>query len=511
MRKQWFQSLLMRRAVIILILLVELASFIFLIAADTLYSDIASIIFRVISVIVALYVVSKNEKGGYRLIWVFLILMLPVFGGILYVFLNFQMSSNYYSKNLDEVVNETKHYLGTKSAAKYKLGQEYPAFLKNAEYLEKTEHFPLYRNTDTKYLSPGEAAWPVLLEKLRTAQKYIFMEYFTIGEGEFWESILEILKEKAAEGVTVRIMYDDIGCFLSLPSDYPDYLSSLGIECQIFNPFRPFFTTIQNNRDHRKITSIDGKIAFCGGMNLSDEYVNRKERFGYWKDSVVMVEGEAAWSLTCFFLQIWQALSSKMEDFLEYYPWKNAPCPVVGEGYVQPYNDIPIDSEHVSENVYMHMITAAEKSIYISTPYLILDENMITALCLAAKSGIDVRIVTPSKYDKWMIHQATRCYYRDLVEAGVRVYEYTPGFMHSKTVVVDDKAAIVGSVNWDYRSLYLHFESAVFMCGTSTVNDVREDLLQSFEVSDEVLPEELNYHRGWSLFRLILRLVAPIF
>ena len=511
MRKQWFQSLLMRRAVIILILLVEIASFIFLVTAGTLYSDIASILFRIISVIVALYVVSKNEKSGYRLVWVFLILMFPMFGGVLYVFLNSQMSSNAYNKNLADVVEQTKEQLILNEEVKAEMAKDFPVYLKNAEYLESTQHFPIYKHTNTQYLSPGEVFWPVLLEKLRSAEKYIFMEYFTIGEGEFWNSILEILREKAASGVKVRIMYDDMGCFLSLPSDYPQYLSSLGIECQIFNPFRPFFTTIQNNRDHRKITSIDGKIAFCGGLNLSDEYVNKKERFGYWKDSAVMVEGEAAWSLTCFFLQIWQALASKTEDFRDYYPWSEKNCEIEGEGFVQPYNDIPIDSEHVGENVYMNMITSAEKSIYISTPYLILDENMITALCLAAKSGIDVRIVTPSKYDKWMIHMATRSYYRDLVNAGVHVYEYTPGFMHSKTVVVDDKAAIVGSVNWDYRSLYLHFESAVFMCGTKTVNAVREDLLKSFEESDEVMQQELNYHRGWSLFRLILRLIAPIF
>ncbi|MBO4926996.1 MAG: cardiolipin synthase [Clostridiales bacterium] len=511
MRKKWFQSLLMRRAVIILILLVEIASFIFLVVAGTFYSDIASILFRVISVIVALYVVSKNDKGGYRLVWVFLILMFPVFGGVLYVFLNFQMSTDYYIRSLDEVVTSTKHKLVCKEEVKEQMQKEFPAFLKGAEYLERVQHFPVYQHTKTQYLSPGEAFWPVLLEKLRSAEKYIFMEYFTIGEGEFWNSILEILKEKARNGVIVRILYDDMGCFLTLPADYPDYLKSLGIDCRVFNPFRPFFTTIQNNRDHRKITSIDGKIAFCGGVNLSDEYVNRKERFGYWKDSALMVEGEAAWSLTCFFLQIWQTQETSREDLDIYRPWKDEPCPIPDDGFVQPYNDIPLDSENVGESVYMHMITAAEKSIYISTPYLILDENMISALCLAAKSGIDVRIVTPSKYDKWMIHMATRSYYRDLVNAGVHVYEYAPGFMHSKTVVVDDKAAIVGSVNWDYRSLYLHFESAVCMCGTNTVHDVQKDLLHSFEVSDEILPAELNYHRGWSLFRLILRLIAPIF
>lgn len=510
MHKQWFQSLLMRRAVIILILLVEIASFIFLCVAGTIYSDVASILFRILSVIVALYVVSKNDKGGYRLIWVFLILMFPVFGGVLYVFLNFQMSTNYYAKNLDEIVKSTEKEFRVDPSVREELAEVHPTYVKNVDYLEKNLHFPLYRNTDVKYLSPGEQFWPVFLEKLQTAEKYIFLEYFTIGEGKFWESILEVLKEKVKQGVKVRIMYDDMGCFLSIPSDYPQYLQSLGIECKVFNKFRPFFTTIQNNRDHRKITSIDGRIAFCGGLNLSDEYVNEKERFGYWKDSAVMLEGEGAWSLTAFFLQMWSGVTEQTEHFDDYYPWKEKSCEIRCDGFVQPYSDIPIDNEYVGENVFMNMITSAEKSIYISTPYLILDEDLIEALCLAAKSGIDVRIVTPSKYDKWMIHQATRSYYRELVRAGVHVFEYTPGFMHAKNVVVDDKEAIVGSINWDYRSLYLHFECATWMCDNDAVHDVNNDMLQCFEVSDEVLPEELSYHKIWSLFRLILRLISPI-
>ena len=314
MRKQWFQSLLMRRAVIILILLVEISSFIFLVVAGTIVSEVAAIIFRVLSIIVALYVVSKNDKGGYRLIWVFLILMFPVFGGVLYVFINSQMISNRYAKNLDEVIRASQDQFTLDPSLKEELREKFPVYARSVDYLENVQKFPVYKNTDTKYLSPGEAFWPVFLEKLKTAEKYIFLEYFTIGGGKFWDSVLEILKEKAANGVLVRIMYDDMGCFLSLPSEYPDYLKSLGIECKVFNPFRPFFTTIQNNRDHRKLTSIDGKIAFCGGLNLSDEYVNEKERFGYWKDSAVMVEGEAAWSITCFFLQIWQINQVTSED-----------------------------------------------------------------------------------------------------------------------------------------------------------------------------------------------------
>jgi len=501
----------MRRAIIILILLVEIGSFFFLIAAGTLYSDIASILFRVISVIVALYVISKNDKGGYRLIWVFLILFMPVFGGVLYVFLNSQMVTDYYAKNLPNVIEQTKDSLKLSETVRENIVQEHPEYVKNVDYLQNALHFPIYTNTESTYLSPGEAFWPVFLEQLKKAEKYIFLEYFTIGHGKFWDSILEILKEKAENGIDVRIMYDDMGCFLSLPSDFPEQMKQYGIKCTKFNPFRPFFTTIQNNRNHRKITSIDGKIAFCGGLNLADEYVNEKERFGYWKDAAVMLEGEGAWSLTVFFLQMWMTVNKTNEEIGSYYPWKTEKCPIIGGGYYQPYCDSPIDNEYVGENVYMNMITSATKSIYISTPYLILDENMITALGLAAKSGIDVRIVTPSKYDKWMIHQATRSFYRDLVKSGVRVYEYTPGFMHAKTVVVDDKEAIVGSVNWDYRSLYLHFESAVWMCNTDTVHDVQKDIMKSFELSDEVLPEELNYHRAWSLFRLVLRLIAPIF
>lgn len=253
--------------------------------------------------------------------------------------------------------------------------------------------------------------------------------------------------------MTVRLIYDDMGCFLTLPKDYPAQLKSFGIECTIFNPFRPLLTVKQNNRDHRKIAVIDGKVAFTGGINLADEYINAIEKHGHWKDASVMVKGKAAWSFTLIFLQMWETCTHIDEDYKKFYPWKDQECPITAHGFVQPYADSPMDTENVGEHVYLQILNNAKNYVYINTPYLIVDDSMVSALCLAAKSGVDVRIVTPHRWDKWLVHMTTRSYYRTLIEAGVKIYEYTNGFIHSKTFVSDDHIATVGTTNLDFRSL----------------------------------------------------------
>lgn len=253
--------------------------------------------------------------------------------------------------------------------------------------------------------------------------------------------------------MTVRLIYDDMGCFLTLPKDYPAQLKSFGIECTIFNPFRPLLTVKQNNRDHRKIAVIDGKVAFTGGINLADEYINAIEKHGHWKDASVMVKGKAAWSFTLIFLQMWETCTHIDEDYKKFYPWKDQECPITAHGFVQPYADSPMDTENVGEHVYLQILNNAKNYVYINTPYLIVDDSVVSALCLAAKSGVDVRIVTPHRWDKWLVHMTTRSYYRTLIEAGVKIYEYTNGFIHSKTFVSDDHIATVGTTNLDFRSL----------------------------------------------------------
>lgn len=275
-----------------------------------------------------------------------------------------------------------------------------PDLAPEIDYLEKSAGYPVYSGTRVTYLTPGEAKLAHLLEELEKAEKYIFLEYFIIQGGEMWDEILAVLKRKAAAGVKVRVIYDDFGCFFLLPNDFPAELAKYGIDCRVFNPFRPLLTVVQNNRDHRKIVSIDGKVAFTGGINLADEYINAIELHGHWKDASIMLEGRAAWSMTLMFLTMWQVTTGEEEDMEQYYPWKDAPCTVPSDGFVQPYADTPMDTDNVGEHVYLQLINNAKRYVYITTPYLIIDDSMISALSLAAKSGVDVRLITPHIWDK---------------------------------------------------------------------------------------------------------------
>jgi len=336
------------------------------------------------------------------------------------------------------------------------------------------------------------------------------MEYFIVGLGIMWDTILEVLKEKAAQGVEVRFIYDDMGCLFRLPIDYQRTLEGYGIKCAVFNRFRPVLSTLQNNRDHRKIAVIDGKVAFTGGINLADEYINVVERFGHWKDAAIMVKGAAAWSLTMIFLQMWSLTANTVEDCSKYRPWQDQPCPVPSEGYVQPYADSPIDNEHVGEHVYIRIINNAKQYLYITTPYLIVDDAMLSALALAAKSGVDVRVVTPHRWDKQFVHITTRSYYRELIMAGVKVYEYSRGFIHSKTFVSDDKVATVGTTNLDFRSLYLHFECGVWLYNSPSVLAIKNDFMQTLADSQEITLEDCRSNALLRLAQEVLRIFAPL-
>ena len=322
-----------------------------------------------------------------------------------------------------------------------------------------------------------------------------------------WNTVLDILKRKVAQGVKIRVIYDDMGCFFLLPKNYAKHLEKLGIECVVFNPFRPLLSVIQNNRDHRKIAVIDGKVAFTGGINLADEYINGYEKHGHWKDSAVMLTGKAAWGLTVIFLQMWELCTKRAEDYSVYYP------DIISSpktGYIIPYSDSPLDNENVGEHVYLQIINNAKKYVYINTPYLIIDSSMVSALMLAAKSGVDVRIVTPHKWDKRLVHMTTRSYYRELIDAGVKIYEYTTGFIHSKTFVSDDYAATVGTANLDFRSLYLQFECGVLMYNTPAVMQVKEDFLSTLKICQPITKEDCLCNLITRFFQDILRLIAPL-
>jgi len=510
MGQKWFRKLLRRRFFIILLLLLQLLFVIYSIASSSVASDIISRVLTLISFLVCVYIVSKKDKGSYKLTWVFMILLFPVFGGLFYLLFTFQSTTRSYSKKIAKIEAKAKSLVSLGGDAYAEATESLPERLPQIGYLQNFAGFPIYSDTETKYLTPGEEKFRCLLEELKKAEKYIFLEYFIIQEGVMWDAVLDILKEKVKQGVKVRVIYDDFGCFFLIPKDYYKTLRSLGIECEVFNPFRPVLTTIQNNRDHRKIAVIDGKVAFTGGINLADEYINVKKLHGHWKDASIMLSGKAAWSFTLMFLEMWELCTGVDEDYAQYYPWKDEPCPPVKNGYAQPYADSPMDKENIGEHVYLQIINNAKKYVYINTPYLIIDDSMVSALCLAAKSGVDVRIVTPYKGDKWAVHTTTRSYYRELIHAGVKIYEYSKGFIHSKTFVSDDTTATVGTTNLDFRSLYLHFECGVLMFNSSAVKEVKEDFLKTLEVCQVITEKDCKRNLPVRIFQDFMRIIAPL-
>ena len=504
--KKWLLELLNRRVIIALLIIAQFAFLSYLIISSSRLSQSISAVFSALSILVALHIVSKKGQGAYKLSWMFLVLAFPLLGGFLYLFFNLQASRRIASKRSQRADRRMAQYLSLPKSTLDEAKSRYPQYSKQIGYLQNTVGFPVYDKTTTRYLSPGEEFLPALLEELEKAQKYIFLEFFIIEEGEMWGSILEVLKRKAQEGVRVRILYDDIGCFLLLEKDYVEKLKAFGIEAAVFNPFKPVLSAVQNNRDHRKIVSIDGRVAFTGGINLADEYINAYEKHGYWKDSAIMLSGKGAWSLTLIFLQNWALVTGAEDDIPAFFPNFEDET----DGFVQPYADSPLDSEPVSQEVYMQMIHDAKRTLYIMTPYLIIDDNMVSALVLSAKSGVDVRIITPKVWDKKAVHMTTRSYYPELVKGGVRVYEYTPGFIHSKIMLIDDEVASIGTVNLDFRSLYLHFECGVKLYGSSAVNSIKEDFLKTLERSEEISGKDIKNGFLRRLFRDILRLFAPL-
>ena len=459
----------------------------------------------VLSVGVSVWVVTGEANPAYKLSWVLLIS--AVFGGLFYLMFGNQRTPDDLKARIQQFYDATIQRVHPNFRCWEDLSKVDRDLATEAAYIENVSGFPVWDGTQGEYFPIGEAFFESLKEELQKAQKFIFMEYFIIQEGQMWDPILEILKKKAASGVEVRLLYDDVGTLQTLPTNYRSTLEKAGIRTAIFNPFRPHLNMAMNYRDHRKITVIDGNIGYCGGLNLADEYINAYEKHGHWKDTAVMLRGQAVWNLTLMFLMMWQFTTTVEADFDRYRPTMN----LLSDGFVQPFGDSPLDNLNVSETAYMQIINRAHDYVYITTPYLILDNEMVTSLINAAQSGIDVRIITPHVADKWYVHMVTRSYYAQLIRGGVKIYEYTPGFIHSKMFVSDDQVAIVGTANMDYRSFYLHFECGVLFYQSTMATKVRDDILRTLKVCQPVELDELNraplHHRA---FTKLLRLIAPL-
>ena len=461
-----------------------------------------------LSLLLTLRIINNKSNPAFKIAWLIPILLFPVLGGLVYLVFGSDRTGKYIRNKMGRIEKEMQDGI-SKANERSGIEKMPPDVVNQSHYISNSAHCPPYKNTTVEYLPMGEVKFERMVQELKKAKRYIFMEYFIIQEGTMWNTILDVLEEKAKEGVDVRVIYDDMGCILTLPTGYEKTLREKGIQCQIFNPFIPILSSHFNTRDHRKICVIDGNVGFTGGINLADEYINGYEKHGHWKDTAILLKGEAVFSLTTMFLSMWDYLIKKEgEDYAAYYPdsWdENA------QGIVQPFADNPLDDEVVGETVYLNLINKAKRYVYITTPYLILSNEMVTAMNTAAKSGVDVRIITPHVPDKWYVHAVSRSYYEMLVEAGVKIYEYTPGFVHAKTFVVDDEYAVVGTINLDYRSLYLHFECAAWMYKASCVTDVRDDFLKTQQMSQEITLEECrNISIPRRLGRSVLRVLAPL-
>lgn len=461
-----------------------------------------------LALIVALFVVNRPDNPASKITWILLIMLAPVFGIPFYFFVNAELGHRLVRARLAEISEQTAPLLPPQPKAIQSLETASPGMSGLARYLFRTGSFPVYQNSGASYYPLGENAFEAILEDLSAAQKFIFLEYFIITEGYMWGRILKILEQKAAEGVEVRVLYDGTCALYNLPYQYPEQLEKLGIQCRMYAPLRPLVSTHYNNRDHRKILVVDGRCAFTGGINLSDEYINRTHPHGHWKDVAIRITGEAVRSFTHMFLQMWDTDDRTIEDFT---PYLNASRPVESPGWVLPYGDSPFNGENMAEMVYMDILNQAKRYVHIMTPYLIIDHEMVTALLFAAKRGVDVKLITPGRPDKKTIFALTRSYYSELLAGGVQIYEYTPGFVHAKTFVSDDSTAVSGSVNLDYRSLYLHFECAALLYNSPAVADIEADFQATLAQCRAITLEDCRKDRlTRRLTGFLLRPLAPL-
>ena len=465
--------------------------------------------FTILTAILVIYILNKNENPSFKLAWMVLLIISPVFGALFYLFVKFQLESKLINYKLLKIIDETQAHLSQDEEVINELEEVNMQVANLAKYMVNIGGYPIYKNTDIKYFSLGEEKFEEMKKQIKKAEKFIFMEYFIVEESYMWNSILELLEDKVKKGVEVRFMYDGMCSLSLLPYDYPEFIKGKGIKCKMFSPIKPVLSTAQNNRDHRKILVIDGKIAFNGGINLGDEYINRIERFGHWKDTAVMLKGDAVKSFTLMFLQMWNINEKNHDEFEKYISVAREEQNV--EGYVMPYGDSPLDNENVGENVYLDILATAKKYVHIMTPYLIIDNEMMTALTYAAKRGIDVKLILPSIPDKKSAFMLARTYYPELMKAGVKIYEYTPGFVHAKVFTSDDEKAVVGTINLDFRSLYLHFECATFFYNVPTISSIEEDFQLTLTKCKQITMDDYNkldifYKIGGGF----LKLIAPL-
>lgn len=461
------------------------------------------------TIVMVLYLLNSKIDSTAKITWLVVIMLLPVTGALLFLYTQSEIGHRVLKGRMEQLIQQTAALVPQNEETIVKLQKEAPGAAALAHYVNRNSCHPLWENTAVTYFPLGEEKWAEMLRQLEKAEHFIFMEYFIVDEGLMWGKILEILAQKAKKGVDVRVMYDGTCEFSTLPHDYPKRLRQLGIQCKMFAPVVPLISTHYNYRDHRKILIIDGQTVFNGGVNLADEYINHIEKFGHWKDTAVMLQGDAVKSFTLMFLQMWNIneKEAEFEHFLE--------VPIVAPkqtaGYVLPYGDDPLDNDRVGERVYMDILNRATEYVHIMSPYLILDGEMETALKFAAERGVAVKLILPGIPDKSAPYSLAKTHYSSLLDSGVQIYEYTPGFVHAKVFVSDNREAVVGTINLDYRSLYHHFECATWMYGTTCIPEIEQDFQNTLLKCRKITPDTIWL--GKKILKLeggIFKVIAPL-
>ena len=511
-KKGLFRIVFSRSGIMLLLILMQIGVFTITTSRLQAYSTAISGIMLCMRVIVIIYVINSEGNPAFKMTWILCIITFPVVGTLFYIYVKLQVGTRFLKHRLNTLKTEMSQYMVQDKDTVDALWASRSANARLSHYLSNQLNFPTYRNTQVRYFPLGEDKFRCLLAELKKARKFIFMEYHAIENADAWQKIQTVLAERVQAGVEVRVFYDDMGSISFLNHDFAKQLEALGIACRVFNPFVPGVNLFLNNRDHRKITVIDGKIGFTGGYNLANEYFGFSHPYGEWKDTGIRLEGDAVRSLTITFLEMWNAIKKNLPSDRSFEPYlPDEPYKAVQHGYVQPYADSPLDDEQVGEEVYISMANKAEKYCWFITPYLIITDEMTHALTLAAKRGVDVRIITPGIPDKKMVYSVTRSFYHNLVKHGVRIYEWTPGFCHAKMSVADDKMATCGTINLDYRSLYHHFENGCFLADCDAVLEIRDDLIRTMGESREVTEQyKEGRSAGLRLGQLILRLFAEL-
>jgi len=468
----------------------------------------AYFIIEIIALIDVIFLVSKNKSSSFTITWLLIIFTLPVFGHVLYILWGRGASHGWRSNRMKTAIERGTEFLSKDPGVYAELGAVHPTRKRISGYLGRKD-FPLYKNTKCDYYPLGELQFEAMLKDMENAKKFIFLEYFILDNGELWKKFEELMIRKAEQGVEIRLMFDDLGSIVTAPDNLIKRLAGHGIQAKRFNPVHRYVSRLYiNYRNHQKIAVIDGNVGYTGGTNLADEYANIYPKHGHWKDTAIRLEGDAVWSLTVAFLQMWESESNNNSDYEVYRPTYSCD----GQGFYQPFTDGPVNNpDNPAEVMYRTIINNAKDYVYITTPYLVIDNTMMEALCTVALGGTDVRIITPKIWDHWYVHMVTQSNYGELLAAGVKIYEYTPGYIHAKTIISDDDHAVTGSINMDYRSFYLHFENSVWICGAPVLKDIKRDIEETFEVCEEIRLDDW-LRRPWYVkcLQTVLRLFAVL-